>query len=108
MIQCLVLIQVDKHPEFNGTLKVTVKIKDVDDKNPKFTHIHYTANIPENVIIFDEDKLKNLKEGLTLFQLLKVVRVNIRLITVSRQTKQHKVFFLISGVCNVSSVSLTD
>lgn len=73
----MVLFQVNKHAEFTATLKVTVKIEDVDDTNPKFTHIHYTANIPENVIIFDEDKLKNLKEGLTLFQLLKVITVNV-------------------------------
>ncbi|XP_065921937.1 cadherin EGF LAG seven-pass G-type receptor 1-like [Magallana gigas] len=51
---CKVTAYVDKHPEFNATLKVTVKIKDVDDKNPKFTHIHYTANIPENASINSE------------------------------------------------------
>uniref|UniRef100_A0A8W8M8J5 Cadherin domain-containing protein n=1 Tax=Magallana gigas TaxID=29159 RepID=A0A8W8M8J5_MAGGI len=51
---CKVTAVVNKHAEFTATLKVTVKIKDVDDKNPKFTHIHYTANIPENASINSE------------------------------------------------------
>lgn len=44
--------QVKDHPEFHRTLNVTVKIEDVDNKNPKFEQIHYTANIFENVSIF--------------------------------------------------------
>lgn len=48
-------------------MKVTVKIEDVDNKNPKFEQIHYTANISEDVIIFDVVKQKNFKEELHCF-----------------------------------------
>lgn len=51
--------QVKDHLEFNRTLKVTVKIQDVDNKNPKFNQTHYTAKIPENVNIFNAVKELN-------------------------------------------------
>lgn len=45
---CSVFVYVESHQEFNRTLKVTVKIQDVDNKNPKFERIHYKAEILEN------------------------------------------------------------
>lgn len=51
--------QVESHQEFNRTLKVTVKIQDVDNKNPKFERIHYKAEILENVNIFNGVKELN-------------------------------------------------
>lgn len=95
LIQCLILFQVDKHPELNATLKVTVKIEDVDDKNPKFKQIHYTANISENVIIFDEVTFKNLKKEFHIVSVIKSYNSQcIRMITVYLyRHKNIKYFF---------------